>query len=324
MSASLTPFRAAFLVSERRTDGRFLGRVIQGTPMWPSEPSLGAQEPTDLDDVMGLGSQSSARLTVSTYTVLMPTSESPEWEVDRSRTRPFELFGKPSSPPPALPDLAEGDVLVAQACLGRPDDDGAADADTVKLYGAHIIGRGLTEECAVAEVEAALDPDNSRFISLRGEETIWHEANAVRASREPNEALVVVWRGDALSSGLEAVRIGGTGGWFYHCDSSDARENGIEIGDEPGVFFFSDGRPWSSGDGIWDEYDSGINGTLEPATLEHLARLGFTLDGLREEISDVMEDILEPGQDPFALLAEQGAELPFLTGHQDAMSPQVR
>lgn len=129
------------------------------------------------------------------------------------------------------------------------------------------------------------------------------------ARREPHGALIAAWRD---SKGLIATRIVDTTGsyLFFATDNGHSCDDvGMETPDGPGIWCLENGHAWSTGDGIWDDYDCGLDGTSVPATADHLAQYGMTEEDVAGEIEDDLVDdgLMPEGGDALAVLKAQMA-----------------
>jgi hypothetical protein len=290
----------AIRVSEADEHGRLLGHLITQREPYRGEYA----QPGDVATQYG-------KLYVYSAPVILPSQECQPWEADPHANKPI---GRTTPPVPPMLSLKPGDLLVAHHIKGLPDPLNEQEGHpAVKLVGATVIAHDVDEAAACTALGQYLGHDSENYRKaihswLAAPECLMRDVAEELARKEPNEALVAIWKVERGNN--QCYTLGTTGIWFFH--TPNAEEAGVDISGDPGIFLFTNGQPW--GGQYWTdcgyEYDSGIEGDLIPATLEDLEKMGYDVESLRTEMVAVLEDQLPSGADPFDFLAAQGADLP--------------
>jgi hypothetical protein len=196
----------------------------------------------------------------------------------------------PRSPYPAgatIPALRIGQVVSVSVCRGWPDSEETA----LRIGGdIQIIGEGLDKEAALKPCDALLGRSRSWSFPFTHSEIIEWEAAAERVRSEPNQALIVTWRGSEGRDGESHV-IRHKGAYLFHAsDNGSALEDlGLAETPGPGLWIMADGHYWSVTNPESDYPDDyGMHGDYAPATVaEAAAAFGLPEEEVLEAISDI-------------------------------------
>lgn len=183
----------------------------------------------------------------------------------------------------------------------------------VKLGAVEVLASDQTAQqaCTFVEEYYKNSPELYLFNEVTRVYELDYQVSEELALREDNQALVVVWnnKNDKYNSGPNGYLLAKRGIYFFHTDGNNANEAGMDL-PEPGVWFFNNAKGWSTGDGIWEEYDSGVDGDFEHATSKHFDLFKIKTSEILTMLKDSLDGYLDMDENPIEFLISQGMPEP--------------
>lgn len=190
-----------------------------------------------------------------------------------------------------VPALDVNQIVLATVSLGWPEGDAAI----LRVGGdIHILGTASKAEDALIICEEEERRDRRPYListTYVTSDQVEYEAEAERVRHQPNEALVVSWRGSPTSQENESYVIAHKGAYLFHAmdQGSSVEDVGLERPPGPGLWIMTGGQYWSS-----TSYESfypddwGMSGDYAPATFaEAAAAFGMSEDTIIAEIDEM-------------------------------------
>ena len=211
------------------------------------------------------------------------SQETPEPESKRYRKPALQDFEELN--PVTIPDMETGDVIGCSNVTGYADADGQ-----IGITGAVACGKNMTDNEFVSFVIDSVKKDVEYFHhnTEATYDKVMFDTAADTARNEENTVLIAAWNDE--QGDLKTYIIAHSGAYMFWSDGGECGFCGLDEPEEPGLWVLENGVPWSTGDGMWEEHDSGMDGDMVPATEERARAIsGLDTQSLAREFLDVMD-----------------------------------